>query len=209
MFKLKTEQVAYWYFRLNGCIAMPNVLIHDRKGQEKTEVDVLAVRFPNRRELALTGSPMVDDPCLFAAGDSQVDVIIAEVKRGTSPLNSSWTDPEKKTMEAILYYLGAFDDQMAPVVADSLRATGAYVDHTYRVRLCAVMSEIIDRLATDVVRITWAGALNWVYERLHRYHGLKAQHRQWDDTGERLYAEMIACKCAPEFVDRIMRELSD
>ena len=28
--KIKTEQLAYWFFRLNGCLSLVNFLIHNQ-----------------------------------------------------------------------------------------------------------------------------------------------------------------------------------
>ena len=42
------EKIAYWFFRINGCLTITNFLVHhERRGHFSTEVDVLAVRFPH------------------------------------------------------------------------------------------------------------------------------------------------------------------
>lgn len=48
---LAPERVAYWYFRLNGFFQMENVVVHPaRCGSQRTDADLLAVRFPYRAE---------------------------------------------------------------------------------------------------------------------------------------------------------------
>ncbi|HEV3146870.1 MAG TPA: hypothetical protein VGZ47_23485 [Gemmataceae bacterium] len=46
------EELAYWYLRLNGCFTIPNFVVHPDSGtNQKTDIDVFAVRFPFRAEL--------------------------------------------------------------------------------------------------------------------------------------------------------------
>ena len=48
---LQPEKVAYWYFRLNGYLQIENFVIHPgRRGGQRTDADLLAVRFPHRAE---------------------------------------------------------------------------------------------------------------------------------------------------------------
>jgi hypothetical protein len=50
---VKTEDLAQWYFRLNGFLTVPNFILHPlRKGGARTDVDVVGIRFPYRREFA-------------------------------------------------------------------------------------------------------------------------------------------------------------
>ena len=57
---LNAEDVAYWYLRLNGFLCLRNFLVHgDRRGEVRTEIDVVGVRFRHRREHLC--DPMLDD----------------------------------------------------------------------------------------------------------------------------------------------------
>ena len=64
MTSLDPEKVAYWYFRLNGFLQIENFVVHpERRGGQRTDADLLAVRFRHRAE-RLFGSPndiMTDD----------------------------------------------------------------------------------------------------------------------------------------------------
>jgi len=45
--KIKSEKLAYWYFRLNGFLTIPNLLVHPDRGTEhRTEINILGVRSP-------------------------------------------------------------------------------------------------------------------------------------------------------------------
>src|SRR5450759_704099 len=121
----KTDQVAYWYFRLNGCIAMTNVVIHRDTCGPATDMDVLGVRFPQRQELILSGAPMEDDLSVFPQ-DGKADIVLAEVKKKWYQLNESWTDPDKFNMLRMLHFLGALREDEVEYAADQLRESGRY-----------------------------------------------------------------------------------
>ena len=45
------EKLAYWYLRLNGFLTIPNFVVHpDNGSNQKTDIDILGVRFPYRAE---------------------------------------------------------------------------------------------------------------------------------------------------------------
>jgi hypothetical protein len=49
---MNPEQLAYWYFRLNGFVTTVTFGVHPEEGSEqRTDVDVLGVRSPHRAEL--------------------------------------------------------------------------------------------------------------------------------------------------------------
>jgi hypothetical protein len=55
--RLDPEKVAYWYFRLNGFFQIENFVVHPaRRGGQRTDADLLTVRFPHRAER------LFDDP---------------------------------------------------------------------------------------------------------------------------------------------------
>src|SRR4051812_7707383 len=78
------EQDAYWYFRLNGCLTITNFVLHPdlinpgEKLTQRTDADILAVRFPHRQELLTSEHPMVD--ARVFDGQAKIDIVIAEVK---------------------------------------------------------------------------------------------------------------------------------
>lgn len=119
------EKLAYWYFRLNGCLTIEDFIVHpDDRGSQRTDADILGVRFPYRSELATASSPMEDaepfreltKPLLF----------IAEVKVGKCHLNGPWTRPERENMERVLNALGAFPPKEVPRAAQALYEENRY-----------------------------------------------------------------------------------
>ena len=99
------ETLVNLYLRLNGYFTTGFIVHSPHYGKNKTEVDVLAVRFPNNAEPETEGSP--DENLLTS--NSAVDVVIGEVKsRGQSlcfnePLN-------RDTLPTIFRWIGMFDE---------------------------------------------------------------------------------------------------
>jgi hypothetical protein len=183
-YSFKAEQVAYWFFRLNGCMSIVNFLVHhELRGREGTEVDILAVRFPHRAELTMSGEAMRDHEVFDS--DGRIDVIMAEVKKRRCRLNGRWTDPDKQNMHRILYAVGAFPEDQVPMIAQSLYERKCYAGARFRVRLFALGQTTDDQLS-HVVQLTWNQVLTFIYDRLKKYRYIKAQHRQWDRYGRQL-----------------------
>lgn len=58
--EINSEKLAYWYFRINGCFTITNFVIHPSQGRnQRTDVDIFAIRLPHRQELMV--NPMEDD----------------------------------------------------------------------------------------------------------------------------------------------------
>lgn len=75
--KIDPENLAYWYFRINGFFTMTNFIIHPDYGRkQRTDVDIMAVRFPYRAELL--ENTMKDDDIFFYE-KNRIYLILAEV----------------------------------------------------------------------------------------------------------------------------------
>jgi len=125
--QIDPEKLAYSYFRLNGCLTIENFVIHPDWGRtQRTDIDLIAVRFPHRAELL--HKPMRDNDNTFA-DRTRIRVIFAEVKTGTCNLNGPWINRKRKNMQRALRAIGAFPKDMADPVSvkgSSLRLT--YLD---------------------------------------------------------------------------------
>jgi hypothetical protein len=180
-----------------------NILVHhERRGREGTEIDVLAVRFPHRRELAMSGEPMIDHPIFDS--DNQVDIIIAEVKTKLCDLNGPWTEHDGQNMHRVLYAVGAFPEPEVPSVAEALYKYQFYAEDGFRVRLFALGQGTNPELPSEVVQLTWEEILSFIYERLKKYQHVKAQHRQWDQCGRQLYDKMQVHQSAKDYIQDIL-----
>jgi hypothetical protein len=72
--RIRDSDLAYWYLRLNGFLTIPNFVLHpETGGSQRTEVDVIGVRFPHRSELSVAS--FQDDPGLALPKEKSVLVL--------------------------------------------------------------------------------------------------------------------------------------
>jgi hypothetical protein len=198
--KLDFEKVAYWYFRLNGCLTIPNFVVHpDRGRDQETDVDIIAVRFPFRAENLLR--PMKDDPDIARDG-LRTRIIFAEVKTSVCSLNGPWTNKDRRNMQRLLSAVGVFPKDMIESVAQSLYERGFYNDSHYHTSLFCVGSVRNPQVTADypdVPQKTWDQVAEFIFNRFAMYKDQKVSHQQWDETGKRLWDVFRKAKDLEEF----------
>lgn len=200
---INPELIAYWFFRLNGCATINNFVVHPDTGglSQRTDVDVLAVRFPYRVELWTSGQPMSDHPVFDS--EKQIDICIAEVKHGLCRLNGPWTNEPDENMHRVLYAIGAFDKkEYVPKVAQSLYDKGKFIDDQFRVRIFAIGDRKNSDLKISAVQLIWDDILLFIHRRFYKYQMQKAHHNQWDMIGQQLFRDAIN-NTADDFVMKI------
>lgn len=206
--KIYTEDLAYWFFRLNGCLCLKNFLVHhERIGIDGTEIDILATRFPYRRELSFSDKPM-EDHSLFLP-KTKIDLIIAEVTRSTCKLNGPWTNPSLQNMDRVLHIIGAFPESTHKKIVESLYTIKYYENDKYRCRIFSIGQFRNDSDEFQgVTQITWEEILEFIFERFVQYRKYKTSHNQWDDTGKLLFELADQHKqCQEHFTQDVMRIL--
>ena len=77
--RLSSEKIVYWFFRLNGCLTIENFIIHpdfvdQQDVVQRTDADILAVRFPYRKEPYHDDYPMEDHE-LFLVNKTQLYIV--------------------------------------------------------------------------------------------------------------------------------------
>ncbi len=186
---LNSESLTYWYFRLNGFFTIPNFVVHpDRGNLQRTDVDVLGIRLPNRRELL--HDPMKDD-VVFTRVAKRAFVAIAEVKRDKIGFNPTWTNPNLQNVQRFLYACGALPPAVVDKVAESIYTHGCYTeDKAFHFSLIGIgrrENQTLYRQYPDVPQITWGHIGRFIFSRFHRYRDQKSHHDQWDDAGKELW----------------------
>jgi hypothetical protein len=191
---LDPEKVAYWYFRLNGFFQIENFIIHPtRRGGQRTDADLLAVRFPFRAE-RLFDDPqdtMADDVQRLALSRDQIDVVIAEVKANQPcALNGPWTRQDRQNVHRVLAAIGCLPPDHTEQAARDIYRTGVHVSKLgLCIRLVAVGRERTEELSAtypDVVQLTWPEMLAFIWDRFYRYRQQKTQVDQWDAQGRKI-----------------------
>lgn len=192
--RLEPERVAYWYFRLNGFLQIENFVVHPPgRGGQRTDADLLAVRFPFRAE-RLFDNPndiMLDDGQRLALSHDRIDVVIAEVKTNQPcSLNGPWTRQDRQNVHRVLAAIGCLPPgHIEQAAADIYRAGIHFSESGLRVRLVAVGRERSKELSdayANVAQLTWPEMLTFVWDRLRRYQRQKRQVNQWDRQGRKI-----------------------
>ncbi|NUL82603.1 MAG: hypothetical protein HUU60_07775 [Armatimonadetes bacterium] len=177
------ERLAYWYLRLNGFLTIENFVVHpDTGANQRTDVDLLAVRFRHRAENLM--EHMVDDlECCLC--DAYANVVIAEVKRGVCALNGPWTRKDDGNIHRVLAAIGCLDQDKIAAAADALYEEGAYRGEIVQLRLMAFGNQE-GKLPIPATQILFDHMIQFIWERFKAYDRQKRAIGNWADDGQAL-----------------------
>ena len=199
----RAEDVARWYFRLNGFLSIPGFVVHLDKSRAhiardgtprfaKTEADLIGVRFVGSREM-INGRDMEDDPTLtsLATGrDMQALFILVEVKAGICKMNGPWTSRDSQNMQRVIRRLGlARDEREVEDIAAAMYTVGRYQDNFYTLQYICVGAEKSAELETtfpQVLQIAWRDIGKFLAERFMSFPEKMPDghvHKQWPEFG--------------------------
>lgn len=209
---LDPEKVAYWYFRLNGFFQIENFVVHPTKsGGQRTDADLLAVRFPFRAERLIDNpnDTMADDRQRLMLSDDRIEVFVAEVKTNQPcTLNGPWTRRDQQNVDRVLAAIGCLPPSQIEKAAEDIYRTGTHVsDLGPRIRLVAVGRERSKKLSAtypDVPQLIWKDVLTFIGDRLRRYRQQKTQVDQWDAEGHNIKRFAEESANVGDFVNRAL-----
>ena len=156
------------YLRLNGYLTVSEHPVIGRHGtgfRIMTDLDILAVRFPNSGD-ALGGrpdlpeAPVGPDPMLRVCGD-RPDMLIGEVKEGRAVLNAAATNPGV-VRAALLRFGCCGPHDLEPTVRRLLERGTADLANGHRVRLVAFGTGMPDRVHHRYLVITLGRCLEYL-----------------------------------------------
>ncbi|MBI3681040.1 MAG: hypothetical protein HY235_11670 [Acidobacteria bacterium] len=188
----RAEELAQWYFRLNGFLTLPNFILHpDRPGSQRTDADIIGIRFPHRRELS---SDAIDDQPF--AQQQWPYLVLAEVKSSYVALNKAWTDGSRQNIQAILRAVGIFEVQRLDDVAGALYSCGVWNPGDGVVCSLFLVGDCVNRESparyVKVPHRNWDQVLAFIHGRFRRFYRLKTQNDQWGPTGKKLWELSVA-----------------
>jgi hypothetical protein len=214
----RAEEVASWYFRLNGFLLLPGFVVHidqfkatfGRDGEpryQRTEADLLGVRFVESKEIifAFDGKKvMKDDQRLTSicsnSTTKQALFILVEVKTGLCEMNGPWTKIRDENMQRVIRRLGfAVDDVQVQKIADHMYRCGKYEDDYYVLQYICIGSEKsleISERFTSVLQINWFEIGQFLIERFLSFPEKTPDghvHDQWPDFGKK-FGKWITAK---------------
>lgn len=168
----RAEEVAEWYFRLNGFFLIPGFIVHpDEVGKDpRTEADLLGIKLKNSKESIWRSSrptnsasrvsraEMTDDRIFnnasFVGSLKKHLVAMVEVKAGVCSINGPWS-PEhaqgsrnngKSNMERALSRVGFGDESQVSRAAASMYDELRYEGDEFVVQYFAVGKEVSNDL---------------------------------------------------------------
>jgi hypothetical protein len=197
------EDLADWYFRLNGFLTTRNYILHsDTDSAPRTDADIVGVRFPFRRELDYE-----DDQRFLRQGNKPL-FVIGEVKRSECKLNGPWTNPQKKNLHYLLNAIGVAVGPQLDRMAEDLYTRYEYDDQHLRVEMAVIGS----RPNEEFLKATHAPSqwlfsemLSFIYKRFNRYWLQKKEHQNWNDAGKFLYKEAVEESDEGSFIRKILQ----
>lgn len=197
------ERLVYWYLRINGFLLLENFVIHPDTGtQQRTDADILAVRFKHRQELQI--NPMRDDPKVSEC-PNLCNVIIAEVKRGQCALNGPWTNCGDENMHRILRAIGCFRREVFHRAADALYEKGRYQDNYVTCRLFAFGDRPGELSIPGVPQVLFNDILQFIYLRFRKYSRQKSAISNWPKDGQKLKELADDCHDLSRFRQEVRR----
>lgn len=223
--RLRTEDLAGWYLRLNGFLTMPNFIVHRDEGYgQRTEADILAVRFPYREEVVCEfgddgvarESAMADDR-IFVELTRKPCILITEVKATTCSLNDRLIDPAEHNLERVLRVIGILPrDQIAAASAAVYR--NGFVDYQeVYIGFCCVGERINRHLGNPrlkcrydparVPQITFEQISEFIYGRFDAFTNQKRYHHQWGCVGRLLWDLFYKAGTKDSYVNAIRAHL--
>ena len=184
-FFIKPDDLAYWYLRLNGFLTIHNFIVHhETRAPQRTDVDILGVRFPFRNEIN-----MPDSDC-FSKYKTKPLFIFAEATKSRCKLNGPWTDKDKGNMQRVLISLGAFDSDKIDEIANSLYQQGYFENQDYKINLLCIGKDHnsdVEKNYPEVPQILFTEILDFIHKRFRKFHDQKSANQQWDENGKNLW----------------------
>jgi len=182
------DAAAEWFLRLNGFFTVQNFIVHpvgpDEGSQQRTDADVLGIRFPKRQEV-VAGDPLFDHPVFQEA--RQPIFVIAEVKAGRCRLNGPWSRREEENVKNVLRSFGEMSPVSFDTVSKAIYDNGRFQADSLDARLVCFGSDRSRDLREGVLQFTWDEVFGFIFDRYQAFWRAKRQNQQWPAIGRFLW----------------------
>ncbi len=195
----RAEDVASFYFRLNGFFAIPGFILHPDEPSEysRTDLDLFAVRFPFSSEI-IDKRKMVDDSIitkLYGDSPNRILFILVEVKAGKCKINGPWSDKTKRNMEIVIRRMGfdnfENDEEKILSIAEEMYKESRWENEEYILQYLTVGEREttgLQRKHPKLVQITYKVMAKFFLSRFHDFPeklqiGNLPTHRGWPKFG--------------------------
>jgi hypothetical protein len=194
----RTEELVEWYLRLNGYFIIPNYILHPLMpcGSQRTEIDLLGVRFPYQSEVVCNSEgkrlPMENDAKLI---DNQfVDCLIVSVKGAESEAEVNRKIKDFQNLKDVIKRFGFVEseDEIVDVAKELLREKKA-VRGQFQIRFLGIAGKYNRYSKTK--QIILKEIVEFILMRFRAYYGHKADTEQWTGIGKEMLKN---CFMVPE-----------
>lgn len=190
----RAEEVAQWYFRLNGFLMIPSFVLHPdcEKPHALTDVDILGVRFPHSSERIDNRTMADDDRLLRLAPQGQTLFVMVESKSTEGcKLNGAWKQPQRGNMQRAIRRLGFTAESSVETIAQSMYRSLRWKDDSHVLQyICIgrVSSPDYRRTYPDLVQLTWDEIASFLFSRFKAFPEKlptgETVHQQWPRFGK-------------------------
>jgi hypothetical protein len=173
----RAEEVAAWYFRLNGFFLLPAFVVHkdNRADYPRTEADLLGLRLRYSAEYIkkqrLKDDERVQRMCKVK-GKPYNMALMAEVKAGDCSINGPWSNPDQRNMQYAIERCGFADPNQVETIADSMHENLRWEGKEWVIQYICVGKRIKPDLSNrypDLVQISFQDIGKFLYERFRLF----------------------------------------
>ena len=161
------------YLEVNGYFVLLNYHVHDVSGRVAyTDVDVIAVRFPNTFERPLGASWLFKYHDLLIPPQKCIDIILGEVKEGTVRRQADLKLRRPEVIKYALNRIGLFDEETNSRIADVLQNRERYICHVNK-NMAVMIRKIIFCLEGSVdgfITIHFKNIVDYMYKRFKEFN---------------------------------------
>lgn len=187
--KERTEELVEWYLRLNGYFIIPNYILHPLMpcGSQRTEIDLLGVRFPYQSELVCDDEgkklPMENDGRLI--DNRYVDCLIVSVKgaKSEAEVNRAIKDPQN-LKDVIKRFGFVKSENIIDDITNKLLKEKKVLWKKYQVRFLGIAGRINPHSETK--QIIFKEIVEFILTRFRTYNLHKVDTEQWSGFGKEM-----------------------
>jgi len=170
-----SEELIYWYLRLNGFFPLRNFVIHrSQKIRYPSDIDILAVRFPYVFE-EVGGQADDWDNSLFDLFDRTLPIgLICEVKSGRVNIQKIFKP------ENISYAVGRFGFEEYPNTLSELVSQNPLYKKSGKFQISKILFSYNRRIESDIFfHISINHVRDFLQNRIRKYQRKKVQDRKF------------------------------
>lgn len=210
--RIKTDRLAYWYFRLNGFLGIENFIIHQGLNRRNhfTDIDYLGVRFCHRKELynSQHKSYLEDDSQskLFKNNPKdKIYIILSEVKLREPSINESWYR-NSTTLISLFHAMGIISfSKIEKRIVQLQRKGYVSINRFFISFVCVGDNNVGEHVPFKKIPIiSWDDIIRFIYKRVHENQTLKENMNEWGDIdGRELFSIALSSPTYETFRETI------